>query len=306
MKDLHHRRLEAERRLVQALEQRILELQWHPIRRHRDLEASSPESQDSGTSTPTDPGEDYDIFPPAHECHHGDVRYTIKQISDASRSWEEMATDESTVLAKEPSFDTEHPFTWRQIKGRGHEREAAEVIINCPTLRSMIAHEIDSWPLHYEPRMKLYYPFPEIIHNWDRLQRAAKAASPEDPCQAHLGQLLDVIEKSKILRYYFEQRRHCVDKKMAITSYWDLDKLFYPGQLVFATPLDVPQVFLVHESGYQNFRGRPFFELLCWTYGKLQVLAQIQNHSKSNGIRLQRPRVHKGSLQAVYQTLREN
>jgi len=252
------------------------------------------------------------VFPAAHQCLHGGICYTMKRWSERSQSWQETATEESTILAKEPSSDTQHPFTWRQIKGRGHGREDAEIIINCPTLRSMIADQIDSWPQHYEARMKFYSPFPEIIHNWDRLHAAAEVEAPEapeapeDPCQAHLARLLDVIEKSKILRYYFEQRRHCVDKKMAITSYWDLDKVFYPGQLVFATPLDVPQVFLVHECGYRHFRGRLFFELLCWTYGKLHFLALIEDQSKSNRIRLHRPRVHKASLQAVHRALREN
>lgn len=209
------------------------------------------------------------MIPATHGCLQGNVRYVRKQWSEEAHGWKETLVEESELLAAEPSVETQHPFTW---KARGHGPDDVEIIINCSTLRGMIAEQIDSWPHHHEALMRLYYPFPEIIHNWDLLRETAAKASLDDPCQAHLANLLDVIEKSKVLRYYFEQRKQSGGNTPAATSFHDLNKVFYPGQLVFATPGDVPQVFLVHDCGYRNFRKRPAnFQVHCWTYGILDI-----------------------------------
>jgi len=273
---LNHRILEAELRLIE-LERKISELQSQPNRRQRTTGSSTPDSTNSGASTPFLPEEDYDFSPALQACENGPPRFVTKQFNQSRRNFEEKPTDENDVLAKEPPLTVENPFTWKQVILRNGD-ELADITINCPTLKQMIAQELKDWPGHYEPRIRFSSPFPEVIHNWDRLRKAALEALPNGSCHAHLNQLLDDIEKSKILRYYFQQRGHEADR---MVSYGDLDKLFYPGQLVFATPCNVPQVFLVHEGRYRIHReeteGRPLFELLCWTYGETDVFVLLQS-----------------------------
>src|SRR5690242_13055414 len=109
-------------------------------------------SQDSGTSTPADPGTDYDIFPTAHRCLHGEILYTMKQWSATNLGWQETEVEESTIIAKEPSTDSQPPFKGREIKSRFRGRDDADIVINCPTLRSTIANQIANWPQHFEIR----------------------------------------------------------------------------------------------------------------------------------------------------------
>ncbi|KAH7364931.1 P-loop containing nucleoside triphosphate hydrolase protein [Rhexocercosporidium sp. MPI-PUGE-AT-0058] len=143
----------------------------------------------------------------------------------------------------------------------------------------MVADAFRDYPghlgLNQRPSFSDISPF---VHNWQALEKvSAESDTSEDPCRDHLSNLLNLLKRSKILQSYFRDFKQKTEVQDKALQFKDLPYLFYPGQLVFATPHKVPQAFLVHDWAFREFGLQPRsrnrwgghrrqFEVFCWTY----------------------------------------
>lgn len=192
-----------------------------------------------------------------------DIRYDRNKGKWVSHKSKEFSHAEET----KPSDS--HVFVWKRTwRRRGHKR-TAEVVINCPQLKAVLAAELKSYPQYdghrnlESNRMKFTNPFYPLIHNWKHLKATAeRLASDNHPCSTHLRTLLATIETCECQREYFAARPQYQRDK--VVSFDNLGKLFRPGEIVFAAPFNEPQAFIVCD--YLPTERENVFRLICWTY----------------------------------------
>jgi hypothetical protein len=259
-----------EKRYIEALERKIIQLQSLVFRSRRGFSRSDPSSpSSSGASTPTQPDEVDVLSETRRSCDHGKILFKLKKFSAEADAFVETEVERDAVLVtKSAEQDLGHPFVWKQIVEKdGYEY--AEVTINCPTLIRTLNDVLIDYPGHRGPRPRFSNEFLPLVHNWDRLQTLATQAPKDDPCQGHLKILLDILRCSKKLKRYFDTQEQHIQEKTV--NFLDLERLFVHGQLVFATPFGAPQVFSVLHGFYEKWHGRKTFKLFCWTYGKNEL-----------------------------------
>lgn len=205
-----------------------------------------------------------------------DIRYDRDKGKWASHESKEFSHPEE----KKPSDS--HFFVWKRIWRRSGHGKSTDVVINCPKLKAVLEAELKGYPQYdghrnlESNRMKFTDPFYPLIHNWKQLKATAeRLANNEDPCSTHLRTLLETIETCECLREYFAALPQYQSDK--VVSFDNLGKLFPPGELVFATPSNEPQAFIVCD--YVPTERVNLFRLICWTYSKAATGSSLDlNH----------------------------
>jgi hypothetical protein len=190
-----------------------------------------------------------------------------------SNQWVHRKVDEKVTKAEKKLRQSQiNCFVWKRFLDRRGQETRACVTINCLNLRKVLAKELKGYPLHSMINTEdwtFYSPFFPLLHNWKQLEDAAsREVQGSERCSSHLQCLLRVVRQCKLLSSYFDSLDRQEHEK--VVSFDHLDKLFWPGRLVYATPYNLPQAFLV-SSTTREIRGRArqstrYLMLYCWTY----------------------------------------
>ena len=169
-----------------------------------------------------------------------------------------------------------YAFKWITNVDFGDDSVGHEVVIPDGDLKCALADELQDFPVHFNPG-EVYFGkcFDTFIYAWDRLESIVAGSKPEVSFETRqdLKALLSLIREVEGLKEYFKGR--VVDSRSGAIAYGDLWTLFAPGTVVYASPLDYPQAFLVNDFLYKDRRPkdhRQYFVVLCWSYGKYCVI----------------------------------
>jgi hypothetical protein len=210
-------------------------------------------------------------------------RETEARIASRSRDLpSKLLTDE-----KKP-IDAKHAFELHEIVNSRGEEIDLDIIIIDTKLKKLIASQLNDYPGHWDQEQMVFgADYDGIVHNWDRFETLLEGASiPDVTTRDDLRLLLEMIQKTNPLKTYFENFE--MAKKDCTVRFSDLWILFPPGELVFGSPSDEPQVFIALSVVYRprNEKGDPDDEICslnCWRYGLLHFLKPIQlAFTKSN------------------------
>jgi Domain of unknown function (DUF7025) len=177
-----------------------------------------------------------------------------------------MFTDEKKHI------DARHAFEWHQIMDSRGEEIHLEVRIIDDKLKKLIASQLYDYPGHWDQEQMVFRDnLCEIVFNLDRFEPLLEGESCPNPwTRDDLRLLLEMIRKAMELKPYFDNLE--MAKKDGTVAFDDLWTLFPPGELVFGSPLDEPQVFIVHDFSYSTPSKKSDiqkFTLYCWRYGIL-------------------------------------
>ena len=169
-----------------------------------------------------------------------------------------------------------YAFTWITNVDLEEDSVEQEVVIPDGDLKCALADELQDFPVHFNPGEVWFGMFfHTFIYAWDRLESIVAGSKPEVSFETRqdLKALLSLIREVEGPKEYFKGR--LVDSRSGAIAYGDLWTLFAPGTVVYASPLDYPQAFLVNKFIYKD-RGprdhREHFFVLCWSYGKYCVI----------------------------------
>lgn len=180
---------------------------------------------------------------------------------------EETVLDKATIGEKKPSYN-DHAFVWKRIWEKGKNDSRIEVVIGDAELKGLLGHNLKDLPGHRDgEQITFREPFFPLVHSWQRLQDVAnsKAGEQVSNAEADLKRLLELVQASKCLKPYFDGLdNYTKDKTMAWEFLWTI---FPPGQLIFATPFNVPQAFLVSSCHFEPAEDEDEVAVYCWTYG---------------------------------------
>ena len=143
-----------------------------------------------------------------------------------------------------------------------------EAVIQEGDLKRALADELQDFPVHFDPGEICFdRHFDLFIHAWDRLENIVAGSKPGVSVETRedLKALLSLIREVEGLKAYFNSRS--LDSRSSAIAYGDLWTVFVPGTLIYASPMDCPQAFLVNDFIYRQ-KGPKEFVVLCWSYGK--------------------------------------
>ena len=118
-------------------------------------------------------------------------------------------------------------------------------------------------------RVSLFSPFVQLVHNWDQLQKAAKAEIAADKperknARADLARILDYVEGSKDLESYFKNRESYVTS--GVITYEHMWTVFPVGlEVISTTFLDQQQILKVETSPFATKDDKKTW-MWCWYY----------------------------------------
>ncbi len=145
-----------------------------------------------------------------------------------------------------------------------------EAVIPEGDLKRALADELQDFPTHFNSgEISFHGYFAVFIHAWDRLEMIAAGSKPEVSTETRqdLKALLSLIQEVEMLKRYFNNRS--LDSRSGEIAYEDLWTAFSPGTVIYASPMDSPQAFLVHDGQYKKLiNARESYVVLCWAYGK--------------------------------------
>ena len=163
-----------------------------------------------------------------------------------------------------------YAFRWITHVDLENDSVEHEAVILEGDLKRALADELQDYPVHFNPgEVSFGRYFDVFIYAWDRLEMIAAGSKPEVSAetQQDLKALLSLIQEDEGLKGYFNNRS--LDSRSGAIAYGDLWTMFSPGTVIYASPMDYPQAFLVHDWQYKQPRhARGNFVVLCWAYGK--------------------------------------
>lgn len=171
---------------------------------------------------------------------------------------------------KNSKEEVSYAFKWITHVDLEDDSVEHEAVIPEGDLKRALADELQDSRIHFNSGElifgRLFDPF---IYAWDRLEMIAAGSNPEVSAetQQDLKALLSLIQEVESVKRYFNNRN--LDPRSDAIAYEDLWTAFSPGTVIYASPIDYPQAFLVHGWLYhQPRRARDNFVVLCWAYGK--------------------------------------
>jgi hypothetical protein len=193
-----------------------------------------------------------------------EARYDVEKDS-----LQEVVLDKATIGENKPPSYNDHAFVWKRIFDKGESDSHIEIVIGDVELKNLLAYNLRDLPGHRDgEQMTFYQPFFPLVLSWQRLQDVANRKADEEVsvAQDDLKLLLELLEGSKRLKPYFDAlENYTKDKTMAWEFLWTI---FPPGHLIFATPFNVPQAFLVADCDFTNIdQDEEEVVVYCWTYG---------------------------------------
>lgn len=185
--------------------------------------------------------------------------------------------DGRVLTSKELESTKDLAFTFRKyLNDRYHNDD--EIEIHDPALLKQLQTSLRHYPGHAlsGETPTLHSPFESIILNWDKLEKIASAAKPDDAnnqTQSDLELLLTTISKSSSDRRLDQLLKNRAvnmeQKRVTFESIWTI---FPPGEIIFGTPFqNQPQVFIVIDNlnpwPKPESRGKSApWALKCWMY----------------------------------------
>ena len=139
-----------------------------------------------------------------------------------------------------------------------------EVVILDSELRKFLLKKLDDFPIHLDSdEMRFTEPFEDLVYIWDRLQLAVEndMSTLARTLKEDIKALMELAEDTEELSAYFSSQASG-GPRMPI-SYDHLWVLFPAGEIIFGSPDELPQVFLVHTYNYMAGT----FRIFCWSYG---------------------------------------
>ena len=143
-----------------------------------------------------------------------------------------------------------------------------EAVIQEGDLKRALADELQDFPVHFDPGEICFdRTFDLFIYAWDRLENIVAGSKPGVSVETRedLKALLSLIREIEGLKAYFNGRS--LDSRSGAIAYGHLWTVFVPGTVIYASPMDCPQAFLVNDFLYRQ-KGPKEFVVLCWSYGK--------------------------------------
>jgi hypothetical protein len=182
---------------------------------------------------------------------------------------QEVVLDKATTGENKPPSYNDHAFVWKRIRDKGESYSHIEIVISNVELKTLLAYNLRDLPGHRDgEQITFYEPFFPLVRSWQRLQDVANRKADEEVSMAEgdLKLLLELVKGSKCLKPYFDGlENYTKDKTMAWEFLWTI---FPPGHLVFATPFNVPQAFLVADCDFTTVdQDDEEVVVYCWTYG---------------------------------------
>jgi hypothetical protein len=159
---------------------------------------------------------------------------------------------------------------WKRVWDKEGRRPEIEIVIGNAELKNLLAYCLRDLPGHRDgEQITFYEPFRPLVYSWKRLQQVASNNTDQEPGVAKddLKSLLELVEGSKALKLYFDGlENYTKDKTISWEYLWTI---FPPGQLIFGTPFDVPQAFLVADCDFVPYDrdDEDRVAISCWTYG---------------------------------------
>ena len=170
-----------------------------------------------------------------------------------------------------------YAFKWITYVDFEDDSVEHEAVIPDGALKRVLADELQDFPVHFYPG-DVYFGrfFATFIHAWDRLESIVAGSKPEVSFETRqdLKALLSLIREVEGLKEYLKGR--LMDSGSGTIAFGDLWTLFAPGTVVYASPQDHPQAFLVNDSIYSESvpkDNRKHFVVLCWSYGEYCVIS---------------------------------
>jgi hypothetical protein len=277
VEDLAARHCKLEIRYTELLEERIALLE-------SKLAAENPAETESIHSRPTSPAPGQPIARRetnalAEGSKYARVLFKREKRDNQNDTGEVVDSKDLPVKllsGEEESVDAYHAFEWRQIVDSKGDEISCQITIFNVDLKKAIASQLDDYPGHWDEEQMIFHGiFRPLVYNWDRFQKLLVDGSVPDQILSDLHIMLELIKKSKRLRTYFNNLE--VTKKDATITSDMLWTLFPPGELVFGSPFNEPQVFIVSdcEQPLVRFSADPIWAFLgvsCWRYGKNTAL----------------------------------
>ena len=143
-----------------------------------------------------------------------------------------------------------------------------EAVIQEGDLKRALMDELQDFPEHFDPGEICFdRNFELFIHAWDRLENIVAGSKPGVSVETRedLKALMSLIREVECLKAYFNGRS--LDSGSGAVAYGDLWTVFVPGTVIYASPMDCPQAFLVNDFVYRHKAPKEFL-VLCWSYGK--------------------------------------
>lgn len=200
----------------------------------------------------------------------------------------------SQLTEQHPEPDADHGIIWKQKSRRRPAYHGIEATVLNEDLKKLLAEHLKHYPGHWDEEVTIQNPFEALIHNWKKLKTLSEeiCTDPRDQlARKDLQSLLREVGKTRECKEYVKTLDQIENDK--IISFRLLWTIFSPGTLVFSTPYDRRQAFLVSSAFYDppldwtpTWRGpRPIsdfesdsdsdirrsFVLNCWSYGKIQT-----------------------------------
>ena len=164
-----------------------------------------------------------------------------------------------------------YAFKWITIRNFRDGSVQSQAVIPEGDLKRALADELQDFPVHFGGGDICFSgPFDVFIHAWDRLEGIVAGSKPEISAETRqdLNTLLYLIREVKDMKDYLNSKR--LESGSGAVAYRELWTMFAPGTVIYASPMDSPQAFLVHTWQYRlpPERIEPSFIVLCWSYGK--------------------------------------
>ena len=169
-----------------------------------------------------------------------------------------------------------YAFTWITDVDFGGDSVKHEAVIPDGALKRALADELQDFPGHFNTGEVFSVRFFDtFIHAWARLESIVAGSKPEVSFETRqdLKALLSLIREIEGLKEYFKGR--FMDSGSGTIAFGDLWTLFAPGTVIYASPQDHPQAFLVNDYIYKERvpkDPRRHLVILCWSYGEYCVI----------------------------------
>jgi len=194
------------------------------------------------------------------------IQYRMKRYNNDGFMVEETYDPKRLEGSKPP--DSNSAATVMLYFDRKKNHIETEIKIESSAVRAIFHRELKHYPgYHWEnPRLSIYAPFAPILHNWDRLTKAAESYPGDQGCD-DLKEVLNAVKSSKEVKEYFENRES-MDETVTFDFLWTI---FPPGERVLLPNsfMRHPQVFIVREAvEHQNPRDnrKKYLMITCWAY----------------------------------------
>lgn len=181
-------------------------------------------------------------------------RYVERRLNDDGEWVEKEVKEKEPEPEKAASKKDDYALTWRRnyhSSTYGHVKTTNEVLIESHELRMALMKVVKGYDqISFETNeVIISEPYECIYHNRHRLAKYAAESTTDEATRTDVNILLsDLAKEQETAR---EDAKSLGEKGM--TKFELLWSLFYPGCLVFGTPiLNQPQAFLVNQVSFDK------------------------------------------------------